>query len=110
MKINVFVKVVDVDGADIIAPGAKGPMTLQDVIFNSILVPSQDDDDKKKYEKYEIFKKVKNANKDGLVDLDIEDIATIKKSIGKVQPPLVLGQAYDLLEGKLGNKDELHTG
>jgi hypothetical protein len=100
MKINVLVKLKDIDGTDIIPTANAKPMTLKDVIFNSILSPSQDDDEKKKYEKYEIFKKVKEAGKDGLVELKAEEITTIKKSIGKVQPPLVLGQAFDLLEGK----------
>lgn len=100
MKINVLVKLHDIDGKDIIPVKGASAMTLKDVIFNSILAPVQEDDEKKKYEKYEIFKKVKEVGKDGIVDLKAEEITTVKKSIGKVQPPLVMGQAFDILEGK----------
>lgn len=100
MKINLFNKLKDVDGKDIIPIAGSHPMTLRDVIFNSILVPVQDEDEKKKYEKYEIYKKIQGIKKENVIDLTAEEIVTIKKSIGRVQPPLVMGQAFDMLEGK----------
>lgn len=99
MKVVLTTKLIDVDGKDIVPPGGM-PMTLKDVIFNSILVPSQEkEDEKKKFEKYEIYKKIKDA-KGGTVDLESQEIALIKKSIGEIQPPLIMGQAWEMLEDK----------
>lgn len=39
------------------------------------------------------------------IDLKVEEIATIKKLIGKAYGPLVVGQAWEMLEGK--SKEEI---
>jgi hypothetical protein len=69
------------------------PLTLKDVCISSILMPTQEDDEKKKFEKWEVFKKLRNED-----DLSIEDVALIKKCIGKFQPQLIMGQCFELLE------------
>jgi hypothetical protein len=73
-----------------------GQLRLRDVIDNSILAPLEGDDEKKKYERWEIYKLIKNAGSE--VSLTAEQISTIKKAIGKLQPPLILGQCFELLE------------
>jgi hypothetical protein len=108
MTIYLNTKLFDVDGKEIIPSGGK-PMTLRDVIFNSILVPLSDkEEEKKKFEKYEIYKKIKDA-KGGEVDLESQEIATIKTCIGQLQPPLVMGQAWEMLEGKFERQVEANN-
>jgi hypothetical protein len=99
MKVKVDQKLLDAEGKEITAHN-KPSMTLRDVIINSILSPTQEDDEKKKFEKYEIFKKVRDA-KNGIAELKAEEIATIKKSIGKLQPPLIMGQCFEMIEDKV---------
>jgi hypothetical protein len=97
MKIKVNQKIKDAEGNEITLQG-KPAMTLRDVIVNSILTPDQGDDEKKKWEKYEIFKKIKESKNE--VELTIEEIALVKQCIGKFQPPLVMGQCWEMLENK----------
>lgn len=73
-------------------------LTLRDVCIDSLLIPNQDDKEKEKWEKYELFKKVREAKIE--VDLKAEEIVLIKKAIGKSKPQLVMGQAFEMLEGK----------
>lgn len=91
MKIKINENLKGIDGQNI-AP----PMTLKNVCITSILTPTEGDDEKKKFEKYEIFKKLRDAKED--VTLTAEEIAVVKKGIGKFQPPLILGQCFELLE------------
>jgi hypothetical protein len=74
-------------------------LKLRDVINNSILAPLEGDDEKKKFERWEIYKIIKDAS--GEVSLTAEQIAVIKRSIGKLQPPLILGQCFEMLEGEV---------
>jgi len=74
-------------------------MTLGDVCINSLLAPIQGDDEKKKWRKYELFRNVRDAK--GEIELKAEEIVLIKECIGKLQSTLVMGQCWDLLEGKL---------
>lgn len=96
MKIKVNETLKGIDGVEVLK-GEKGrPLTLKDICINSILSPDQGDDDKKKFEKWEIFKKVRDAN--DFAELTVEEITIVKKSIGKIQPPLILGQCYEIIE------------
>lgn len=71
-------------------------LTLKETIIQSLLSPVQEDRQEDKWNKYEIYKKIKNTESD--VDLKTEEIAIIKKSIGKFQPPLILGQCFEIIE------------
>jgi hypothetical protein len=95
MKIKINEELKNINGESIIQ-GGLSPMTLRDVCITSILSPIQEDDQKKKYEKYEIFKKLRDAKEE--VILMTEEIAVIKNAIGKLQPPLIMGQCFELLE------------
>jgi len=95
MRIKMNQQLIGVDKKPIVKPGAP-PLTLKDVCISSILSPIEGDDEKKKFEKYEIFKKIRNGKTE--VELKAEEIVVIKKAIGKFQPPLILGQCWEMLE------------
>lgn len=95
MKIKINVQLKGVDGISAIGD-TENPMTLKDVCVSSILTPVADDSEKGKFEKWEIFKKLRDAKEE--VTLTAEEITVIKKGIGKFQPPLILGQCFELLE------------
>jgi len=74
-------------------------ITLRDICVNALLTPTEGDDEKKKFEKWEIFKKLRDLKDDeDIVELTAEEISVIKKGIGKVQAPLILGQCFEMLE------------
>lgn len=101
MKIKVDQKIFGVDGIEALKADKGRDLTFKDVAISSLLPPLQDDDDKKKFARYEIFKKLRDdVSKEGTVELSVEDIAIIKRSIGKHQPPLIMGQCYDVLEAE----------
>lgn len=96
MKIRVNQKLLDERGREIILQD-KSVMMLRDVIINAILMPDKDDDEKKKWEKYEIYKKLRDATSEE-IDFSVEEVALIKKLIGKYQPQLIMGQCWEMLE------------
>lgn len=97
MKIKINDKLIGVDGiTPITSPDTKAALTLKDVCINSILSPIQDEDQKAKYEKYELYKKLRDAKAD--IELTAEQIVLLKNCVGKFQPPLIMGQVFDLLE------------
>ena len=99
MKVKIDEKLLDVRGKEIVKPGDIEPfMTLRGVCIGSVLHPTTEDDEKIKYQRYEIYKKLRDAEIQ--VELTIEELATIKKCIGQLQPPLIMGQAFEMLEGK----------
>jgi len=97
MKVKISQTLQDVEGQPL--KGEKGkPLTMRDVCINSLLTPVQGDEEKAKWEKYEIYKKLRDAKDE--VELKSEEITLLKKSVGKIQPPLLMGQVYDMIENK----------
>lgn len=100
MKVKINTTLKGVDGVkELPNPETKSALTLKDILISSLLTPDEKDDEKKKFEKWEIFKKIRDAQ-DGEAELTIEEMALVKKGVGKFQPPLILGQCFELLEGK----------
>lgn len=99
MKVKIEEKILGVDGkTPLMNPESQSDLTLRDVCINSLLSPMEGDTEVTKYEKYELFKRIRTAKLE--VEFKVEETAIIKKCIGKFQPPLILGQAFDLIEGK----------
>ena len=101
MKIKINQPILRADGSQLMDDQSipKVAITFKEIAINSILAPIQGDDEKKKYEKYEIFRKLKNVKAEE-VDLKTEELNLLKAAIGKVQPPLIMGQCWDMIEGK----------
>jgi len=107
MKVKINQKVFMVDGVSPIIVDGK-EWTLKEVCINAMLTPvppgyneqgvciKKGDDDKTKLEKWDLFKKLRDAKEE--VELKSEEITFLKKWIGEFQPQLVYGQCYDLLE------------
>lgn len=76
----------------------KEEVTLKLIAMNALLLPVEKDDEKKKYEKWDIYKKIKSES-NSEVDLSVPEIALIKELIGKHEPPLIMGQCWDIIEG-----------
>jgi hypothetical protein len=72
------------------------PRLLKNVCLDTILMPSEADDEKAKLMKYDIYKKLFAAKEE--VELTAEEISMVKKCIGKFQPQLIMGQCFELIE------------
>ena len=49
-----------------------------------------------KIKRYELAKKIYKST--GLIDLQSEEISLLKKLIGRIYPPLTVGQAFEILD------------
>ena len=103
MKLKINQELKDAEGKSIIPAEGRPKLLLKDVCITSILSPIKDDDEKSKFSKYEIYKKLRDAKKDRdresvLVDLTAEEIALLKKCIAFFQPQLIKGQCFEMIE------------
>jgi exonuclease III len=98
MKVKINQKLMGSDGEPL--QKEKGlAITFKDIAIHSILSPVQGDDEKKKWDKYEIYRKLQDA-KGAEVELKTEEVAILKLAIGKIQPPLIMGQCWEIIESK----------
>lgn len=94
MKVNFDSVLVDLDGEPIVERGEE--IMLKKVCINALLNPEQEEG-AVKAEKYVL---ALDINKGGERELKSEDIVLIKKCVGKAFGPIIVGQVFDLLEGK----------
>jgi hypothetical protein len=124
MKFKLNVQIKDPDGVDLVSPLPVTPeafvdllpndlkrqvfpylnsipkenVTLKKVCNSSIVIPLQGDDEEVKMKKYEIWKLLRDSQTE--VELTAEQVTLLKKCIGKLQPPVIMGQAFEIIEGK----------
>ena len=72
-------------------------LELKKVCINALLA-NIPDDQTDKYEKYKLFQKFHKAN--SKIELESGEITMLKELIKKFHETLIMGQAYDMLEGK----------
>lgn len=76
-------------------------ITLKRICVNALLSEAKEEKNiiitgEEKVKRYELAKKIQEA--ETKVDLKTEEIVLIKKMIGLVYPPLIVGQCFQLLE------------
>ena len=96
MKIDMTAKILGMQGEEI--KRDKEALTLKQVTLNALLLPVEGDKEEKKYEKWELYKRVRDSKQP--MELTTKEATFIKELIGKHEPPLVMGQCWDLIEGK----------
>lgn len=98
MKVKMNQELVDPEGK-VIPGGSKSKLLLKDVCVAAILGQWREDTQNDKWEKYVLFKKLQVANNE--VELTPREIGLIKKCIGIFNPPLIMGQCFEMIEGKI---------
>ena len=100
MNVDVTKNLITFDGQTMkdIVDGEAVDATLRMAMVNAILSPVEKESGMDKVKKYELAKRIHNAKDE--VELSAEDISLIKERIGEVFPALIVGQVFDLLEGK----------
>ncbi len=74
------------------------PFCLKDAAIEALLMPEENLSGEEKAKRYLMATRI-YANPDG-PDFTVEELATIKKVIGRGYGPLVVGQVWEMLEGK----------
>jgi hypothetical protein len=101
MQVAVGTILNDLDGNPIDAAGK--PATLAGVAITALLATYKGEENlsgEEKLSRFNIAMKIKNAT-DVACELTVEDVALVKKLIGKAYGPLVVGQAWKALESGL---------
>ena len=97
MKINVNQNLKSPKGDELTYADSKEIITLKDVISDVLLTPTEKEEGKEKYIKYELCKKILETK--DIIELKTDEISDIKKLIGKIKPAWIVGQTWDMLEG-----------
>jgi hypothetical protein len=95
MKIDLSCEFENADGTPAIATDTKKALTLKDILIGSLLDGRAPDDEKVK--RYSLYRDVKKS-KVGFIDVNVEDVAFLKKIVLSTQSTLVVGQAHEMLE------------
>ncbi len=99
MKIN-FNQQLKQLGKDepLLKPNSTEPFCLKDAAIEALIMPEENQTGEEKAKRYVMATRI-YANSDG-PDFTLEELATIKKVIGKGYGPLIVGQAWEMLEGE----------
>ena len=97
-----------VDGEPVIKDGKpimkkSPPFTLRTACVNVLTMREVDDrgkakeiTGKDKVKRYELAKRIYHAKE--LVDLQAEEISLLKELVGRIYPPITVGQAFEILD------------
>ena len=95
VKVNVPLKTMDGQVMKDNVDGQAVDATVKMVIVNAVLSPVQKENGVEKVKKYELAKKVYTSDE---VDLNEDEIKTIKDAVGENFAPIIVGQIYELLK------------
>lgn len=96
MKLNLAATITDLDNQPLMDGGK--PITMRKICVDALMTPQQDDNPsgEEKLARYVLAGKLHAG---GEVDVTPEDAAKLKTLIGKMYTALVVGRAYELLNG-----------
>ena len=96
MKVNFKETFKDIEGNEILDGGKA--TTLQTVAINALMAAYTDEQNLSGEDKLKRWKMSQRIF-GGEEDFSIEDVALLKKLIGKAYSTIIVGQAYEMLEG-----------
>ena len=95
VKVNVPLKTLDGQVMKDNVGGDAVDATVKTAMINAVLAPVERELGVEKVKKYELAKRIFENDE---VDLNEDDIKTIKDAVGKNFAPIVVGQIYELLK------------
>jgi len=96
MKIDFSAVIKDLDG-DAVKDGDKDA-TLGRVACTALLASYADEQDLPAEDKMKRLRLAEIAAKGGSQEIKVDDVALMKKLIGRAFAPLIVGRAYDIIE------------
>lgn len=100
MLLNVTETLKQMNGQDILEVDEKGesiPATVRTACVNALLAPVDKEAGTEKVKKYDLAMRIYKEDK---VELSAEECALIKEQSGKLFAPIVVGQLFNILDGK----------
>ena len=99
VKVDIPLKTMDGQVMKDSVDGKAVDATVRAAIVNSVLAPVQKESGIEKVKKFNLAQRVYDKDE---VELTAEEISLIKTCIGENFAPIVVGQVWNLLEGKDG--------
>jgi len=99
MKVNFSQAIKDFEGETVKDEMGK-ELSLSEICVKAILALFKSEENisgEEKYKRYKLSDKIYNKSE---VELSAEEVAEVKKLVGKMYSPLVVGLVYDILEGR----------
>lgn len=97
MRVNFGAPILDLKGKPVNEDGK--PLTLGSIACQAILMNYPDEQNLEGKEKVRRFTLAMQMVSEGESDMGIEDLALVKKLIAKAYGPLVVGRAYEIIDG-----------
>jgi len=82
------------------------PVVLNKVCFRALVSTYADERNVTGEDKYKRGKLAERVYNGGVVDLEAKEIELIKELVGKAYSPIIVGQAWDMLEGRISPPEE----
>ena len=95
VKVNVPLRTLDGQVMKDNVDGQAVDATVRTAIVNAVLAPVQKESGIEKVKKYELAKRIFENDE---VDLNEDEIKTIKDAVGENFAPIIVGQIYELLK------------
>lgn len=95
MRIDFGQQLIGLDGTGLVDTGR--PLTLQRVCVNGLLNHGATGVKAEPYDRYRLAMRLHAG---GTVELSTDEVVLVKKCVNGSYPPLVVGQAYEMLEGR----------
>ena len=99
MEINFDSKITNLDDTPALDQNKK-PVLLKTICINSLMtdIPQPQGQLEKGETKLKRFILAQKIQKDSKVEVSVEEVALLKERIGMVQPTIIVGKTYELLE------------
>jgi hypothetical protein len=96
MKLKIDINLKNFKGEELTE--GNNPINLKDVITGALLMPEEATDGKEKAARYFMAQRVENSGDNW--ETTAEEITKVKELVGKFYTPIIVGQAYEILEGE----------
>lgn len=97
MQINFDGLIKDLDGNPVMSEGGT-PTTLKAPACGALTASFRDEPELSAEDKLKRYRLALKASEGGTQDWAVEDVAELKRMIGKAYPPLIVGRCFDLIE------------
>jgi hypothetical protein len=97
MQVDFSVKILDFEGKPLKQDGSGSDLTLKGAAQIALMAQYRDEQELPATEKVRRFKLAMAIENGAMVDLPVEDIAEIKRLIGKGMNALIVGRVFELL-------------
>jgi len=98
MKYALHAPLLNIDGKTPLKDGAGTVLTFKS-ISTLVLVQAPDKTGEEKYATFALAVKIESEGSEW-VELNVEEVSRLKRLVGELMPPVVVGRMFDMLEQK----------